>query len=49
MCGLSAFAPETESTRPADPATRTSNERDLPLDPLAAVRMLLTGSLPGRS
>jgi len=28
-----AFAPETESTRPADPATRTSNERDLPLDP----------------
>jgi hypothetical protein len=28
-----AFTPETESTRPADPATRTSDKRDLPLDP----------------
>jgi hypothetical protein len=28
-----AFTPETEGARPADPAPRTSYERDLPLDP----------------
>jgi hypothetical protein len=28
-----ALTPETESTRPADPATRTSDEHDLCLDP----------------